>query len=147
MLVEAPSVLITDDDRDFREALRDVLEPFGFRAILAGDGEQAVQIVRSQEIHLLLLDMHMPRLTGLETIRLVKQLKAFLPCILISAALDEPLIQQAEQAQAFSVLAKPVTRQQLTATVARAMTRTYGDWRRSLPLHRFGGQHRGGPTG
>lgn len=128
MSANAPAILITDDDRDFRETLRCVLEPFGFQTHLACDGEEAVAIVRTGSIHLVLLDMHMPRLTGLETIRLVKQLNAALPCILLSAALDEPIVRQAQQLQTFSVLPKPVTRQQLTSTVVSALDHAYGNW-------------------
>ena len=44
----APSILITDDDLDVREALRELFEPRGFRAILAGDGEEAIRAVLTQ---------------------------------------------------------------------------------------------------
>jgi CheY-like chemotaxis protein len=124
MRVELPSLLITDDDHDFRETLRAVFEP-RFRTILASDGEEALDIVRSRDVHLLLLDMHMPRLTGLETLKRVKQLRSRLPCILISAGLDETLERQARLAEAFSVLAKPVSRRQLTSTVEDALRRVY----------------------
>jgi CheY-like chemotaxis protein len=124
MRLQLPSLLITDDDHDFRETVRLVFEP-RFRTITAGDGQEALDIVRSQEVHLVLLDMHMPRLTGLETLRRVKQFKSRLPCILISAGLDEALVRQAELAQAFSVLAKPVSRRELTGTVEAAMRRVY----------------------
>jgi CheY-like chemotaxis protein len=129
MLLNSPSILITDDDRDFRETLRIVFEPHGFRTLLAGDGEEALEIVRNEEVHLLLLDMHMPKLTGLETIRRVKQFQSRIPCILISAALDEMLIRQARLAQAFSVLPKPISRLQLTSAVEQAMRQAY-DWAR-----------------
>ena len=76
---------------------------------------------------MVLLDMHMPKLTGLETIRMLKQFKSVLPCILMSAKLDDLLIEQAQLARAFSVLAKPVTRTQITRTVRLALKRTY-DW-------------------
>ncbi len=125
MRLELPSLLITDDDLDFRETLRAVFEP-RFRTILASDGEEALDIVRRQEVHLLLVDMHMPRLTGLETMQRVKLLKSRLPCILLSAGLDEALERQARLAEAFSVLAKPVTRRELTSTVEAAMRRIYG---------------------
>lgn len=124
MRLELPSLLITDDDHDFRETLRVVFEP-RFRTILAGDGQEALDIVRSQEVHLLLLDMHMPKLTGLETLRQVKKFHSRLPCILLSAGLDDTLIQQAQLAEAFSVLAKPISRRQLTSTVEAAMRRIY----------------------
>jgi len=120
-----PSLLITDDDRDFRETLQGVFEPLGFRTLLAGDGEEALKIVGSEEVHLLLLDMHMPKLTGLETLRRVKQIKAILPCILISADADEVLAEQARRAQAFSVLSKPISRLNITNIVLMALRRTY----------------------
>ncbi len=124
MRLELPSLLITDDDRDFRETLRVVFES-RFRTLMARDGEEALEIVSHEEVHLVLLDQHMPRLTGLETLRRVKQFKSRLPCILLSAGLDDSLIRQAQLAQAFSVLSKPITRQQLTSTVDAAMRRIY----------------------
>ena len=128
MKIECPSLLITDDDPAFRETLQVVLEPEGYRTLLAGTGEEALEIVRNQEVHLVLLDMHMPKLTGLETLRLVKQFRAILPCILLSAHLDELIVEQALLAHAFSVLSKPVTRRQITGVVRLALERTY-NWR------------------
>ena len=128
MLLETPSLLITDDDPGYRETLRVVFEPRGFRTILAGDGEEALQIVHSQTVHLVLLDMHMPRLTGLETLRLLKEFRAMLPCILLSAQLDDLIIEQARRAHADFVLAKTVTIGQITNTVRQSLQRTYA-WR------------------
>lgn len=128
MLLETPSLLITDDDPGYRETLRVVFEPRGFRTILAGDGEEALRIVRSQTVHLVLLDMHMPRLTGLETLRLLKEFRAMLPCILLSAQLDDLIIEQAQRAHADFVLAKTVTIGQITNTVRQSLQRTYA-WR------------------
>jgi CheY-like chemotaxis protein len=125
MLAETPSILITDDDPGFRETLRVVFEPRGFRTLLAGDGEEALRIVHSKPVHLVLLDMHMPRLTGLETLRLLKEFRAMLPCILLSAQLDELIVEQARRAHAFSVLPKAVTIGQITHTVMQALQRTY----------------------
>lgn len=128
MSILAPSILITDDDLAFRETLQTVFEPQGFRTLTAGDGEEAVAIVRREEVHLVLLDMHMPKLTGLETIRRLKQFKALLPCILMSANLDEFIVEQARIVRAFSVLAKPMSRRELTGVVRQALERTY-NWR------------------
>ena len=125
MLLETPSLLITDDDPGFRETLRIVFEPKGFRTLLAGDGEEALEIVRSQPVHLVLLDMHMPKLTGLETLRRLKEYRAMLPCILLSAQLDDLTVEQARLAHAFSVLPKAVTIRQITSTVCQALQRTY----------------------
>jgi CheY-like chemotaxis protein len=120
------SVLITDDDRASREALRDIVEPQGYRTLLAGSGEEALEIVRFEPVHIVLLDMHMPTLTGLETIQLVHQVNAVLPCILVTADADAGLIRQALSAHAYSVIPKPVSKNVVLYTVVRALGRTYG---------------------
>ena len=127
MYLKVPSLLITDDDRDFRETLRGVFEPRGFRTLLAGNGQEALDIVQREPVHLMLLDMHMPRLTGLETIRRVKALGSVLPCILISGDLDEQIIEEARAAEAFSVLSKPVSFSEITGIVDAALRVAY-DW-------------------
>ena len=126
MLICPPRILITDDDRDFRETLRGVFEPRGFETHVAADGEQAVNIVRLKQIHLVLTDMHMPRMTGLEAIRRVKQFRRDIPCILISAGLDEALAEEARRAEAFSVLTKPVRFRDVTLAVDDALQAVYG---------------------
>jgi CheY-like chemotaxis protein len=124
---QVPSILITDDDTPFRDTIRDMLEPCGYRLSLASSGEEALEIVERQDIHLLLLDMHMSRLTGLETARRVYQRKLALPWILMSARVDEDLMQQAQQADVFTVLRKPVDRTTITSNVALALRQRY-DW-------------------
>jgi CheY-like chemotaxis protein len=130
MKLEPPSLLITDDDRDFRETLRGVFEPRGFRTLLAADGDEALDIVQRQPVHLALLDMHMPRLSGLETIRRIRQMRLdiVLPCILISAALDDAIEEEARRQRAFSVLSKPIRLREITGLVQQALMQTY-DWR------------------
>jgi CheY-like chemotaxis protein len=125
MLVETPSLLITDDDPGFRETLRVVFEPIGLRTILAADGEEALKIVHQETVHIALLDMHMPRLTGLETLRMLKEFRAMLPCILLSAQLDDMIVEQARRADAYSVLSKTLSIRQITGVVRQALQRTY----------------------
>jgi CheY-like chemotaxis protein len=125
MRLETPSLLITDDDSGFRETLRVVFEPCGFRTLLAGDGEEALAIVRHETVHVVLLDVHMPRLTGIETLRMLKEFRAMLPCILLSAQLDELIVEQARRAHAYSVLSKTGTIGQITGAVRQALQRTY----------------------
>jgi CheY-like chemotaxis protein len=120
------SILITDDDVGCRQALRDIMEPEGFRTLLASSGEEAVDIVRDEPVHLALLDMHMPRLTGLETLQLVRQFNLMLPCILITADPSEGLMRQAFRARAYSVIPKPVSKNVVLYTVVRALLRAYG---------------------
>jgi DNA-binding NtrC family response regulator len=120
------SILITDDDRGCRESLREIVEPEGFRTRLASSGEEALEIVQEESIHLAIFDMHMPRLTGLETLQLVHQINAVLPCILVTADATEGLMRQAFRARVFSVIPKPVSKNVVLYTVVRALMRAYG---------------------
>ena len=126
-MIISPSILITDDDPGFRETLRGIFEPRGFRALVAADGEEALAIVRSREVHLLVSDMHMPKLTGLETIRLARQLNASLPCILMSAQADAAIKASARELSVIEVLAKPISSADITRAVRRALETSY-DW-------------------
>jgi len=125
MRIVIPSLLITDDDRDLRETLRSMFEPRGFETLLAADGEEALQIVQSHSVHVLLLDMHMPRLSGLETIRRLKQLRRPVPTILMSAELDPQIRQEAEEEHVFRVLPKPFSFHTIRDVVRDALQRTY----------------------
>lgn len=127
MLLETPRLLITDDDRDFRATLVDVLRNRGFETLEAGDGEEALDLLNRCQVHLLLLDMHMPRLTGLETIRRVQltSRQPPMPWILMSAALDEGIVAEAQAAAAFSVLPKPLRLPQLTTAVQDVLRQVY----------------------
>jgi DNA-binding NtrC family response regulator len=120
------SILITDDDRGLRESLAEIVAARGFRPVLAEHGEQAVEVVQHETVHLAVLDMHMPRLTGLETLQLVRQIYQALPAILITADATRELMRQAFQAHVFSVVPKPFNPHVVLNTVVRALGRAYG---------------------
>ncbi len=120
------SLLITDDDRDFRESLGELLSRRGFETLLAENGEEAVEIVRNRSVHLLMIDMHMPRLTGLETLATLRRLSLVIPSILMSAQLDDSIMAQAKDLDALRVLAKPFSGKAITATVCEILFDRYG---------------------
>jgi CheY-like chemotaxis protein len=122
----AYSILITDDDSNSRDTLRDIIQPEGFQTVTASSGEEAIDIVRGRPIDLVLLDMHMPTLSGLETLRLVRQFNALLPAILVTGDPNDTLVRQAIQAQFYSVIPKPVSKHLLLYTVLKALARFYG---------------------
>jgi CheY-like chemotaxis protein len=118
------SLLITDDDAAFRESLRGIFEPEGFRTLLAQSGEEALDILTSQQVHLALLDQNLPRLTGLETLRIIRQSNLLLPVILITADRTQQLLREALSAHAFCVMSKPVTRSAVVYTVQQALAKS-----------------------
>src|SRR4051812_3098279 len=125
MTLDRPSILITDDDPHARETFREIFEPAGFKTLLAESGEEAIDIVKDQDVHLALMDMHLPKLTGLETMQIVRQMKGLLPMILISAEHSDSLLRKALSAHAFCVLAKPVSKNAVIYVVTRALKKFY----------------------
>ncbi|OWK38879.1 response regulator [Fimbriiglobus ruber] len=121
------SILVTDDDRGSREALADLLAERGFTTVQAASGEEAIEIVRIEMIHLVFFDMHMPRMTGLEALQQVRIFNALLPAILVTGDATRELIRQAFLAQVYSVIPKPVNKNIVLHTLARALQKVYGE--------------------
>jgi len=117
----AISILVTDDDRGSRDTLAQMLRDRGFSAITATSGEEAIEIIQFETIHLVFFDMHMPRMTGLEALQQVRIYNELLPAILVTADATRELIRQALQAQVYSVIPKPVNKSVLLHTLARAL--------------------------
>ena len=125
MTLGRPSILITDDDPIARETFREIFEPEGFTTFLAESGEEAIDVVQRHDVHLALMDMHLPKLSGLETMGIVRQIKGVLPMILISAESNDDLLRKALSAHAFCVLAKPVSKNVVIYVVTRALAKFY----------------------
>jgi adenylate cyclase len=122
-----PLILVVDDVPDNVEILQLRLESQDYEVITAGDGEAALAIVREQLPDLVLLDIQMPKLDGIET---VKQLKAdtalpFIPVILVTARSDAKDVVAGLEAGGDDYLTKPVDQAALLARV-RAMLRIKG---------------------
>jgi CheY-like chemotaxis protein len=119
------SLLITDDDVATRQTLREILEPAGYRTLLAESGEEAIDIAAQEQVHLALMDMHLPRISGLDALEVVRQLRGLLPSILLTADRDEQLYRRALAAQVYCVLAKPVSKHLVIHVVNRALAKYY----------------------
>ncbi len=119
------SILITDDDPQARETLRDIVAPHGYRTLMADSGEAAVDVIRQNEVHLALMDMHLPRLSGLDALVLARQFRGAIPAILITGDQDDNLVRRALSEHAFCVLAKPVSRHVVIYVVHKALQKYY----------------------
>lgn len=120
------TILVADDDRGSRETLSGLLADRGFPTVQAASGEEAIEIVRVELIHLVFFDMHMPRMTGLEALQQVRLINDLLPAILVTAAASRDVIRRALDAQVFSVIPKPVNKNVVLHTLTRALVQVYG---------------------
>lgn len=123
-----PNLLVTDDDSAFRGVMCEALTRRGFNVTEARDGEQAIEVLDNSEIHVCLIDFHMPRLTGLDVIRHFTSKGGRLPWVLMSAALDDDIRAEAQRMQAYGILSKPIRLAQISDVVCGALADIYG-WR------------------
>ena len=119
-------LLIADDNSSFREALREVLERrIALQIHEVSCGEEAVEYAQDYRVDIVLLDMHMHVMDGLETLRALKELNTVRPCILLTSDDSDALRRDATEADAHAVLEKPVDRRTLLTTVSTALHDAY----------------------
>lgn len=120
------TVLVTDDDRNWREGLREALEPRGYETLEAASGEETIELVRARRPHVLILDIHMPHLSGLETLRIIREEgQQELPAIMVSSSVSDDVLAEALALHAFTVMSKMVGVHRLLLTVARVLEKYY----------------------
>jgi DNA-binding NtrC family response regulator len=79
------TVLFVDDDEAYRQICRRVFEDEGYRVLLAEDGMQAMAVVNAESLDVVILDVRMPRMSGLDVAEKIKAIKPKLPIILYTA--------------------------------------------------------------
>ncbi len=119
-----PSVLIADDNDGWRGAVGDVLARAGFRTLAATCGEEAIELVRHERIDVLLIDFHMPRLNGIQTLRIIRREEYWLPAVLMTAHPADLPAAEVQALRVETVLEKPVDRQ----VIVRIVTRVVRPW-------------------
>ncbi|HEY5915090.1 MAG TPA: sigma-54 dependent transcriptional regulator [Verrucomicrobiae bacterium] len=117
---KAPRILIVDDDAGQRSLLDSFLRSAGFETVLAESGERALEILRGGGFSLMISDVRMPGLSGLETLRRARQEHAVLPVLLVTAYADIREAVGAIRDGALNYLAKPIDLDELLATVQQA---------------------------
>ena len=114
-------VLIADDDRLVRTMLADLLAELGHSVVEAANGAEAVALAAREAPELVILDFLMPRLSGLDALRAMREAGLRAPAVVLTALTDGS-VRALEGADAIDVLVeKPVTRRTLERALARAV--------------------------
>lgn len=114
-------ILLADDDAALRRVLQFKLERRGFEVTAVEDGEQALNALRTRQFELLLTDMKMPKLSGLQLLERSKKLQPDLEVILITAYATVPQAVEAVKLGAFDYLTKPFDDELLFVTIDKAV--------------------------
>ncbi len=101
-------VLVVDDDPATVELLQEFLLAKGYEVLTASDGAEALRTVKAERPHLLLLDIMLPKLDGLEVLRQVKALDPTVGVIMVTGVNEEAIGRQAMGLGAFDYIVKPL---------------------------------------
>ena len=115
------TLLVADDDRPQRDMLADSLEMDGYSVLRAADGLEALAALKSDSVDLLLCDLRMPGLDGLELLAEARRLNPLLPAIVTTAYGSVETAVEAMQLGAANFLTKPVDLTALRVLVERAL--------------------------
>jgi len=103
-----PRVLVVDDEPDAVELLREFLAGKGYEVLTASNGEEALQKVKEERPHLILLDVRMPKVNGLEVLKRVREIDKEVGIIMVTAVNEEETGREALQLGAFDYITKPL---------------------------------------
>jgi len=103
-----PRVLIVDDEPDAVELLQEFLTAKGYEVIAASNGEEALRKVKEDRPHLILLDVRMPKMNGLEVLKRVREIDQEVGVIMVTAVNEEETGRQALKLGAFDYITKPL---------------------------------------
>jgi len=114
-------ILIVEDDQDVLLVLRDRLESFGHLITTVTNGQEAVQEITRSQYALVIMDIMMSEMDGIEALRSIRGMRLDIPVIMITANKEKAIASLAEGAQAY--ILKPIDQTKLKATVEHWLSR------------------------
>jgi two-component system nitrogen regulation response regulator NtrX len=116
-----PTVLVVDDEDGIRRSISRVLEYEGFRVVLAENGQIGANLALQEDPDLILLDIKMPRMDGLETLQVLQRQGSTMPVVMISGHGTIQTALEATRLGAFDFLEKPLERDRLLLVCRNAL--------------------------
>ncbi|HNP41787.1 MAG TPA: response regulator, partial [Nitrospira sp.] len=118
-------VLIVDDDQDIVTMLQDRLDAGGYKTLTAGDGQRGLELIEQESPNLVLLDLYLPRLKGMDVLKRMAQNKQCeeIPVIVMTAAGTIPDAVEAMRHGAYDFLTKPLEKDHLLIVIQKALER------------------------
>jgi DNA-binding NtrC family response regulator len=117
-----PTILVVDDEPGARQSLEVILED-DFHVLTAGSGQEALKIVQKEHVDLVLLDVHMPEMDGLEVLRKIKEQDEEIDVIMVSALNLARKAVNAIKWGAYDYITKPYEPEDILSTVARVINK------------------------
>ncbi|NOR87275.1 MAG: response regulator [Bacteroidales bacterium] len=117
------TILIVDDSESIRNLVQFTLEGANFHVISANNGKEALDHFTGQEIHLLLTDLHMPIMSGMELIKEVRKLNTYLymPILFLTTETQVGIKKEAKESGATGWIVKPFDADKLINTIRKVL--------------------------
>lgn len=113
------SILVVDDEEEVCQTLSEMIEGLGYQVMVAGNGKEALDRIKTEKVDLVITDLSMPGLNGLELIVTSKQIKPNIPIAVISAFGNVENTTDALTRGAFSFIAKPFKMPQIKELIRK----------------------------
>jgi len=120
-MARAATVLIVDDDSSMRQTMEEIVRSAGMRPIAVASGEEALRAVQSNPVDVMLLDVQMPGIGGLEVLRQVREKHTDIGVIMISVLKEVPVAVEAMRLGALDYVTKDFSPPELNARVAKTL--------------------------
>jgi len=117
----AREILVVDDDNGHRTMLKTLLSGWGYRVYEADDGSKAIEWVRSRPFDLILMDIRMVKVSGLEALSVIKSMNPAIPVIIITAYSSVESAIEAMKKGAYEYLMKPLDFEEMHMKMEQAM--------------------------
>jgi DNA-binding NtrC family response regulator len=114
-------ILVVEDDEDMRKNLRRILGAAGYEVSMAEDGAEAMTLLRTRPCHLVLTDLVMPGMGGLELLKEIRQQDQNLPVVFLSAFGDRATFARATELGAVDFVTKPFRADFLLRLIQRTL--------------------------
>jgi len=116
-------ILVIDDERDLREAIAELLEKSGYRAICAAGGAEGVRLNEQENPDVIVLDLRMPGMDGIETLRRIRERDSEVSVVILTANGSFDTIREAVGLSASEYLSKPFENREFIGLVGDLLWR------------------------
>jgi DNA-binding NtrC family response regulator len=112
-----------DDDREFRKAMKKLFEKSGYAVTVACDGQEALGVIEGTEFDLIISDLRMPNIDGIELMQEIRRKKLDMPIIFLTAYGEVESYMDLMNMGAFEYVNKPAKSQEILNVAQRAIER------------------------
>ena len=115
------TILLVDDEKELLRVNSRLLTTLGYQVLSAESGQEALDLLHNHDVDLVVLDMLMPGMDGVETLRRIRQIRPDQKVVILSAFAEPEKVEEVKKLGVLDYLKKPLSLQTMTATLRSAL--------------------------